>query len=128
MGTTSSSLGVRAHQEFIAPGEFCFRRRGDATQLGEALKFRWEMVTLATGVLLAALRHPALLAHQLASLDALAAGRLRAGFGLGFNSPESQHQFQIAGVPFATRATRLEESIVLMRELWSLATVPPQTR
>ncbi len=83
------------------------------------LAARTSHVTLATGVLLAALRHPALLAHQLASLDALAAGRLRAGFGLGFSSPESQHQFQIAGVPFATRATRLEESIVLMRELWS---------
>ncbi len=40
---------TRAYEEFIAPGEFRFRRRGDATQLGEALKFRWEMVPVGGG-------------------------------------------------------------------------------
>jgi alkanesulfonate monooxygenase SsuD/methylene tetrahydromethanopterin reductase-like flavin-dependent oxidoreductase (luciferase family) len=84
-----------------------------------ALAARTEHVTVAPGVLLAALRPPALLAQQLASLDALAAGRLRAGFGLGFPSPESRRQFATAGVPFATRVARLEETIALMRALWS---------
>ena len=49
-----------------------------------ALAARTRRITLATGVLLAGLRQPTLLAQQLASLDALAEGRLRAGFGAGF--------------------------------------------
>ena len=84
-----------------------------------ALAARTERITLATGVLLAALRQPALLAQQLASVDALAEGRLLAGFGLGFSSPDSEQQFAAAGVPFASRAARLVESIELMRLLWS---------
>jgi probable F420-dependent oxidoreductase len=84
-----------------------------------ALAARTQRITLATGVLLAALRQPALLAQQLASLDALSGGRLRCGFGLGFKSPESQHQFESAGVPFASRVALLEEMVELMRKLWS---------
>lgn len=84
-----------------------------------ALAARTRRLTLATGVLLAGLRQPALLAQQLASLDALAEGRLRAGFGAGFPSPDSRRQFAAASVPFATRTSRLEESIALMRALWA---------
>jgi probable F420-dependent oxidoreductase len=84
-----------------------------------ALAARTHEITLASGVLLAGLRQPTLLAQQLASLDALAGGRLRAGFGLGFASPDSRRQFETAGVPFASRATLLEEAIALMRRLWS---------
>ena len=84
-----------------------------------ALAARTHRVTLASGVLLAALRPPALLAQQLASLDALSRGRLRAGFGLGFPSPVSKHQFETAGVPFANRAAMLEEAVALMRALWT---------
>jgi probable F420-dependent oxidoreductase len=84
-----------------------------------ALAARTERIKLASGVLLAGLRQPALLAQQLATLDALAAGRLLAGFGLGFPSPDSERQFAAAGVPFASRAARLVESIELMRLLWS---------
>jgi hypothetical protein len=40
---------TRAHEEFIAPGEFHFRRRGEVTQLREVIKFRWEMVPAAGG-------------------------------------------------------------------------------
>jgi alkanesulfonate monooxygenase SsuD/methylene tetrahydromethanopterin reductase-like flavin-dependent oxidoreductase (luciferase family) len=49
---------------------------------------------------------------------------LRAGFGAGFSSPDSERQFAAAGVPFATRTSRLEESIALMRALWSVAGEP----
>jgi alkanesulfonate monooxygenase SsuD/methylene tetrahydromethanopterin reductase-like flavin-dependent oxidoreductase (luciferase family) len=84
-----------------------------------ALAARTRRITLATGVLLAGLRQPTLLAQQLASLDALARGRLRVGLGTGFPSPDSERQFAAVGVPFATRARRLEESIALMRALWS---------
>lgn len=34
----------RAYEEFIAPGIFVFRSRGDAERLHDVVKFRWEMV------------------------------------------------------------------------------------
>ena len=36
---------ARAYEEFIAPGEFSFRSRHDATHLGDVVKFHWEMVS-----------------------------------------------------------------------------------
>lgn len=39
----------RAYEEFVAPGEFRFRQRGDAIQLGEVVKFGWEMVPAGGG-------------------------------------------------------------------------------
>ncbi|MFE0459868.1 hypothetical protein ACFW1A_11515 [Kitasatospora sp. NPDC058965] len=35
----------RAHQEFVAPGEFTFRARQDAVRLRDVVKFGWEMVS-----------------------------------------------------------------------------------
>jgi hypothetical protein len=32
-----------AYEEFIAQGEFSFRRRDDAARLADVVKFRWEM-------------------------------------------------------------------------------------
>lgn len=45
---------TRAHQEFIAPGSFTFQRSGEAVRVGDAVKFRWEMRSLADGSLAAA--------------------------------------------------------------------------
>jgi hypothetical protein len=35
---------TRAHQEFVAPGAFVFRPRGDADRLQDVVRFGWEMV------------------------------------------------------------------------------------
>ena len=35
---------TRAHDEFVAPGGYVFRARGDADRLRDVVKFRWEMV------------------------------------------------------------------------------------
>jgi hypothetical protein len=40
---------TRAHEEFVAPGEYVFRSAGDAVRVGDAVKFRWEMVTADGG-------------------------------------------------------------------------------
>ncbi|WP_018685218.1 hypothetical protein [Actinokineospora enzanensis] len=34
-----------AYEEFVAPGEFAFRRRDDVARLRDAVKFTWEMVS-----------------------------------------------------------------------------------
>ncbi|GAA3397025.1 hypothetical protein [Cryptosporangium minutisporangium] len=40
---------TRSYEEFIAPGTFEFRARGDADRLRNVVKFRWEMVSRADG-------------------------------------------------------------------------------
>jgi hypothetical protein len=39
----------RAHDEFVASGEFRFRPRDHAVQIGDVIKFGWEMVPAAGG-------------------------------------------------------------------------------
>ncbi|RGA04072.1 hypothetical protein DI270_015245 [Microbispora triticiradicis] len=40
---------TRAYEEFVAPGAFVFRSRGDAERLHDVVKFRWEMVARGGG-------------------------------------------------------------------------------
>ena len=40
---------ARAYEEFVAPGQYMFRSVGEAVRVGDAVKFRWEMVA-ADGV------------------------------------------------------------------------------
>ncbi|MFL5679975.1 MAG: TIGR03621 family F420-dependent LLM class oxidoreductase [Chloroflexota bacterium] len=63
------------------------------------------------------LRHPAVLAQDLATLDLLSDGRLEIGIGAGWNKPE----YDAIGMPFdpiATRGARLAESIAVMKGLF----------
>ncbi|GGZ28402.1 LLM class flavin-dependent oxidoreductase [Streptomyces poonensis] len=75
-------------------------------------------ITLGTAALTAALRHPLTGAHQIASLDRAAAGRLVVGLGAGFPVPETEEEFAAAGVPFTGRAGRLDETVLLWRRAW----------
>jgi hypothetical protein len=38
---------TRSYQDFVAPGEFSFRRRDNAARLDDVVKFNWEMVRKA---------------------------------------------------------------------------------
>jgi hypothetical protein len=40
---------TRAYEEFIAPGQFAFRSRGNASRLHDVVKFNWEMVPVGGG-------------------------------------------------------------------------------
>jgi probable F420-dependent oxidoreductase len=99
------------------------RPRADPLLLLAAVAQATERVALGTAVLLPALRHPILLAHQLATLDRLSDGRLIAGMGGGFPNPATRAQFASIGIGFARRAGRMAESIDVMRKLWSGETV-----
>ncbi|GAA3139021.1 TIGR03619 family F420-dependent LLM class oxidoreductase [Planomonospora alba] len=76
-------------------------------------------VRLGVAVLNMPFFSPALLAKQLASLQAVSGGRLDAGLGLGW-LPE---EFTASGVPFEHRGRRGEEYVRLLRRLWSEETV-----
>jgi probable F420-dependent oxidoreductase len=94
------------------------RQRADVLTLMPAVAAVTERITLGTAVLLPALRHPIPLAHQLATIDRIADGRLIAGMGGGFPNPATEAQFEAIGVDFKRRTSRLEESIAVMRRLW----------
>ncbi len=40
---------TRAHEQFVAPGEFFFRPRDNPARLDDVVKFGWEMVARETG-------------------------------------------------------------------------------
>lgn len=77
-----------------------------------------ERLRVGTYVLNACLRHPAVLAQDLATLDALSGGRLEIGLGAGWNKPEHD----AIGIPFepiGVRIERLTEVIAILKGCFS---------
>ena len=95
------------------------RPRFEPLTLLAAVAARTRRSLLGTAVLLPALRHPLVLAHLVATVDRVAEGRLILGVGIAPDSPAVRREFEAAGVPFAQRVGRLEESITICRELWA---------
>src|SRR5437763_749972 len=95
------------------------RPRHDALTLLAAVAARTRKPELGTAVLLPALRNPVLLAHQVATLDRIAEGRVILGVGIAADVPNIRQEFTAAGVPFEKRVGRLLEGLRLARLLWS---------
>ena len=73
-----------------------------------------DRLRIGTFVLNNDLRHPAVLAQDLATLDVLSGGRLEIGIGAGWNVPE----YRAIGLPFeavGTRVARLEEAVAVLK-------------
>ncbi|KAA9166479.1 LLM class flavin-dependent oxidoreductase [Amycolatopsis acidicola] len=70
---------------------------------------------VATGIILLSMVNPVDTAEQLSTLDVLTGGRARFGVGLGY----SPHEFDAFGVAKGERVPRFEESLELIRQLWS---------
>jgi alkanesulfonate monooxygenase SsuD/methylene tetrahydromethanopterin reductase-like flavin-dependent oxidoreductase (luciferase family) len=78
----------------------------------------------ATGIILLSMVNPVDIAEQMATLDVLTDGRAIFGAGLGY----SGHEFDAFGVEPGTRVARFEESLELVRALWSGETVDYEGR
>ncbi|HEY1364806.1 MAG TPA: LLM class flavin-dependent oxidoreductase [Xanthobacteraceae bacterium] len=95
------------------------RPRLEPLTLLAAVASRVRRTQIGTAVLLPALRNPVLLAHQVATLDQIAEGRLVLGVGIAADVPNIRQEFTAAGVPFEKRVGRLLEGLRLARSLWS---------
>ena len=74
-----------------------------------------ERVRLGTGILLAALRRPVVLAKAAATLDVLSGGRLDLGVGVGWQREE----YEAAGLDFDRRGRLLDHTLEVCTELWT---------
>ncbi|MEU9834081.1 TIGR03619 family F420-dependent LLM class oxidoreductase [Streptosporangium sp. NPDC048047] len=72
-------------------------------------------IRLGAAVLNMPFASPALMAKQLATLQAVSGGRLDVGLGLGW----LREEFVASGVPFELRGRRGEEFLYLLRRLWA---------
>jgi alkanesulfonate monooxygenase SsuD/methylene tetrahydromethanopterin reductase-like flavin-dependent oxidoreductase (luciferase family) len=79
-----------------------------------ALTMLHPTLPVSTGVYLLPLRHPVLVARQLADIAQIAPGRLTFGVGVG---GEDRHEVSSCGIDPATRGLRMNECLTIVREL-----------
>lgn len=70
---------------------------------------------IASTVILLPLQNPVDMAEQVATMDAICEGRFVFGVGLGYREEE----YAAFGVPRAERVSRFEESLDVMKRLWT---------
>jgi len=80
---------------------------------------------LHVGVYLLALRHPVVVARQVADVAAMAPGRLSFGVGVG---GEDRHEFEVCGVDPRTRGRRTDEALDVVSRLLAGETVSVEGR
>lgn len=74
---------------------------------------------IGTAVLLPALRQPVVLAHALSTLDIISDGRLIVGVGNGGPFEIYKKEFAGCGIPFKQRISRTNETVQVLKRLWS---------
>ena len=79
------------------------------------LAARTDRVRLQTGILLAALRRPVVLAKTAATLNVLSGGRLDLGVGVGWQAAE----YTAAGLEFGVRGRLLDQTLEVCHALWT---------
>ena len=95
------------------------RPRLEALGTLSAIAGRTSRVKLGTAVFLPALRHPVVLANEVANLDIVSNGRVILGVGIASKSPAVQKEFDACGVSFRHRVSIFEECVTIMRKLWT---------
>jgi probable F420-dependent oxidoreductase len=95
------------------------RAHADCLAIMAALAAKTKKIKIGAVPLIAALRNPVLLAHSLATLDVISSGRILFGVGVAPQYKHAEREFEACGVPFSERAGRLDESIRIMRRLWT---------
>lgn len=81
-----------------------------------------EKIRLGTGAVDMLYQNPTILAKRLATLDVLSNGRLLVGLALG----HSKDEFQAVGVPFKNRGERADETLEILKKIWTSENVEHQ--
>ena len=102
------------HVSFVAGAGF------DGMVQATALAMAHPALPIHTGVYLLPLRHPVLVARQLADVNRLSPGRLTFGVGVG---GEDRREVSNCGVDPATRGSRMDECLTVLRQLLTGAAV-----
>ncbi len=74
-----------------------------------------ERIRFITGILIAALRRPVVLAKTLATIDALSQGRIDVGVGVGWQREE----YEAAGLDYSDRGAQLNHTLEVCQTLWT---------
>jgi probable F420-dependent oxidoreductase len=117
LGFDGAFVGDRMLSEATTPGGAVVYGASmlDVTVALATMAARTERILLGPLVLVFPYRHPVQLAKTFASLDAASGGRVVLGAGIGWNAKE----FEVLGLPRPGRGERFEESLSLVRRLWS---------
>jgi probable F420-dependent oxidoreductase len=75
-----------------------------------------------TGIVIAPLYHPVLLAKLVTTVDMVSNGRLDFGIGIS-GQRETRVEFDAVGIPVQTRGRRTNEMLAVMKRLWTEARV-----
>jgi alkanesulfonate monooxygenase SsuD/methylene tetrahydromethanopterin reductase-like flavin-dependent oxidoreductase (luciferase family) len=81
---------------------------------------RTRRIELMSFILQPHLRNPVLLAKDWTTLDVLSGGRTALGVGLGTGAPaDVEREYALVGIPKARRGKAFEDSIEIIRRLWT---------
>lgn len=104
--------------EFLSAGEhvFFYGPIGNGLISLAAAAGATSRIKLMSSITLVPLYPPALLAKQVAALDVVSGGRFNLGVGVG---GEFAREFEACGVPVKERGARTNESLAVMKRLWT---------
>jgi alkanesulfonate monooxygenase SsuD/methylene tetrahydromethanopterin reductase-like flavin-dependent oxidoreductase (luciferase family) len=116
LGASAGALGRPDNpREYAAPGNQAPETPWpDSIVLGSAIASATTRLRIVLGAIIAPLRHPIALAHQLAALDLLSEGRLVVQPTVSWHPEE----YAALGVPWSTRGARLDEHLAAWSVLW----------
>jgi probable F420-dependent oxidoreductase len=116
LGSQADAHGRPANpREYAAPGnQDPAMPWPDSVVLAAAIASATTRVRIALAAVIAPLRHPLLLAKQLATLDLLSEGRVVVQPTVGWHEQE----YEALGVPFGERGAILDEELEAMHAVW----------
>ena len=116
MGPSPGAGGIMGNpRDYAAPGnQDPATPWPDSVVLASAIAAATTRIRIALAAVIAPLRHPLLLAKQLATLDLLSEGRLVVQPTVSWHEDE----YRALGVPFRQRGAILDEQLVAMGRAW----------
>src|SRR4051795_11684721 len=116
MGPSAGAGGIMGNpRDYAAPGnQDPATPWPDSIVLASAIAAATTRLRIALAAVIAPLRHPLLLAKQLATLDLLSEGRLIVQPTVSWH----EHEYAALGVPFHRRGAILDEQLQAMQAAW----------